>query len=293
MINLYDALKSFPPFSRQLCCKDLLFTHYDCPQTSRFEKFYLEYNLIIYVVSGRRIFHNNRRSWELKEGVCAFVKKGTHIAEREKDEGWCVMAFFIPDNFLKQLMEENKKNLPLTNLGEADIEHVLPLDVSEISRSFFFSMLPYFSQSPPPPENLIELKFKELVLSLLTKENKRLLFYLCNLYNDKHPSMEEIMQNNFTFNLNLTEYAKLACKSVPTFKREFKRIFKDTPAKWVMKKRLTMASELLENTTQSIGEICYECGFENQTHFSRIFKEKTGSSPLQFRKNLTSVRHNG
>jgi AraC-like DNA-binding protein len=96
----------------------------------------------------------------------------------------------------------------------------------------------------------------------LTKENKKLASYLFSLYNDKHPSMMDVMQNNFTFNLSLTEYANLACKSVPTFKREFKRIFNDTPAKWVMKKRLSKASELLENTSLSVGEITNQCGFE-------------------------------
>ncbi len=284
IINLYEAFKNFPSMSRQLHCKDLLFTHYDCPQTQRYARFYLQYNLIVYVVSGRRIFHKDKKTWEMKEGVCAFVKKGTHISERENDEGWCAMAFFIPDHFLKHLIEENKNSLPLANVGYGNIDHVHPLNISEISRSFFSSMMPYFNQSPPPSENLVELKFKELVLSLLTNENKELLAYLNGLYNDKHPSMIDIMQNNFTFNLSLTEYANLACKSVPTFKREFKRIFNDTPAKWVMKKRLSMASELLENTALSIGEITNQCGFENQTHFSRLFKEKKGKSPLQFRK---------
>jgi len=289
IVNLYEAFKSFPSLSRQLHCKDLLFTHYECPQTERYARFYLQYNMIVYVVSGRRIFHKDKKTWEMKEGVCAFVKKGTHIAERENEEAWCAMAFFIPDYFLKQLIEENKSSLPLPNMSESSIDHVLPLDVSEISRSFFFSMMPYFNQTPPPPEILIELKFKELVLSLLTKENKKLASYLFSLYNDKHPSMMAVMQNNFTFHLSVTEYANLACKSVPTFKREFKRIFNDTPAKWVMKKRLSKASELLENTTLSVGEITNQCGFENQTHFSRLFKEKTGMSPLQFRKSQLST----
>ena len=49
-------------------------------------------------------------------------------------------------------------------------------------------MLPYFSQTPPPPENLLELKFKELILSLLSnKKNERFLSYLNNLSNDKQP----------------------------------------------------------------------------------------------------------
>ncbi len=175
----------------------------------------------------------------------------------------------------------------MTNLPEAGVEHVLPLDVNELSKSFFFSMLPYFTQAPPPPENLLELKFKELILSLLSnKKNERFLSYLNNLSNDKNPSMEEVMQNNYAFKLTLAEYAKLTCKSIPTFKRDFKKIFKDTPAKWVMKKRLNLATELLENTPLSIGEISFECGFENQTHFSRVFKEKLGVSPLQFRTKL-------
>ena len=290
MINLYQALKTYPDFSRQLICKGMLFTNYDCPQTSDKEKFYVECSYIAYVISGRRIFHKNSKSWELKEGTCVFVKKGAHISEKPPQEGWCVMVFFIPDNFLKQLVNENRNSLSLINLAAQDEDMVLPLDVNELGRAFFFSMLPYFTQIPPPPENLLELKFKELVLSLLSnKKNKHFLSYLSDLYNNTNPSLAEVMQNNFAFNLTLEEYAKLACKSVPTFKREFKKTFNDTPAKWVLRKKLTLATELLENTSLTVGEICYECGFENQTHFSRVFKEKMGVPPLQFRTNLQTA----
>lgn len=289
MVNIYEVLKTFPDLSRQLNCKGLLFTNYDCPQTIRKERFFVEYNFIAYVISGRRIFHKNGSLWDLKEGSCVFVKKGAHISERPDDEGWCVMVFFMPDDFLKQLIRENRNSLPMRDLPEADVNHVLPLDVNDISKSFFISMLPYFSQTPPPPENLLELKFKELVLSLLSnKNNSRLLSYLNNLSNGEHPSLEEVMLNNYTFNLSLTELAKLACKSVPTFKREFRRIFNDTPAKWVLKKRLKLAAQLLQNTDLSINEICFECGFENQTHFSRVFKENMGASPLQFRTKMAA-----
>jgi AraC-like DNA-binding protein len=267
-----------------------MFTQYDCPQATKTQGFFLQSNLIVYVLTGRRVFVKNRKRWELSEGTCAFVKKGAHIAEMEEGVGWCVMTFFIPDDFFKRLVGDNLKNLTLANLPEAITDHVLLLNVNELSKSFFISMLPYFTQVPPPPENLLELKFKELILSLLSqKQNQPFLAYLNKLYNDKHPSIQEIVSNNYTFNLTLEEYAKLACKSVPTFKREFKKIFNDTPAKWVMKKRMALASELLENTKLSISEITFECGFENQTHFSRIFKEKVGMSPLKFRLSLQTT----
>jgi AraC-like DNA-binding protein len=284
MVDLYDALKKFPAFSRQLTCRDLMFTQYDCPQTVSKERFYLQSNLIVYVISGRRVFHKNRQTWDLKDGTCVFIKKGTHISEREEGVGWCVMTFFIPDSFLQRLIKENENSLPLASLRESGSDHVLPLKVNELSKSFFFSMLPYFTQTPPPPENLLEIKFKELVLSLLSeKENVQLLSYLNHLRHDKHPTIEQIVENNFTFNLSLEQYANLACKSVTTFKREFRKIFHDSPARWVTRKRLNLAKELLENTTMSIAEITFECGFENQSHFCRLFKEKIGISPLKYR----------
>jgi AraC-like DNA-binding protein len=284
MINLFQNLKNYPSLFKQLICRELLFTNYDCPQTERKESFYIECNFIAYVISGRRVFHKNNQSWELKEGTCVFVKKGAHIAEMEKDEGWCVMVFFMPDDFLKQLIRENRNSLSLAHLPEAGMDYLLPLDVNAISHSFLQSMLPYFTQSPPPPENLIELKFKELVLSILSNpKNGRLLSYLHQLSQDNQPSLEEIMQNNFSYKLTLAQYAKLSCKSVPTFKREFKKVFKDSPARWVLKKRLNLAAELLTNTELPIGDITYETGFENQTHFSRTFKEKYGITPSRYR----------
>lgn len=224
----------------------------------------------------------------MSEGVCALVKKGSHVTERLGNDEWCVMVFFMPDAFLKQMVNENRRTLPLTQGAVTD--HVLLLDVNELSKSFFFSMLPYFAQIPPPAENLLELKFKELILSLLSnKNNEHFLSYLNALADDYRQSLEEIMKNNYTFNLSIAQYATLANKSIPTFNRDFKKVFHDTPAKWIVKQRLARATDLLENSSLRIGEIAFDCGFENQTHFSRIFKEKTGVSPMQFRSQHHSL----
>lgn len=289
MVNLYEVLKNFPSLSRQLICKDLLLTQYDCPQKQRKESFYLERNVIIYVINGKRTFHKGGKSWILSEGVCAFINQGTHISEKEPEDEWCVMAFFMPDSFLRQIMEENRTSLPSFTFSEEGRDHVMPLNVNELSRSFFTSMLTYFSQNPPPPEMLLELKFKELILSLLSNErNRNFLAYLHFLNQNTYPSIQEVVQNNYMFNLSVPEFAHLAYRSVPTFKREFKKIFNDSPARWIMKQRLKLATGLLENTTLSIGEITLECGFENQTHFSRRFKESMGVSPLNYRMSLQS-----
>src|ERR1043166_3886110 len=287
MINLYEVLKNYPGLSRQLNCRGLLFTQYECPQTNRKEQFYVECSYIAYVISGRRIFHKNGKAWDLSEGRCVLVKKGTYTAEKPEGEKWCVMVFFIPDNYLKQIIIDNRSSLPSTTLGEPGVESVVPLVVNDLSRYFFLSMLPYFMQSPPPPENLLELKFKELVLSLLSNnDNHQLLSWISNMSADKRLSLEDVMQNNYRYNLTLDQYANLALMSLSTFKREFKKTFHDAPSKWITKSRVKLAAQLLESTSLSVSEVGFECGFENQTHFSRIFKEKMDVSPLQFRLKL-------
>ena len=49
--------------------------------------------------------------------------------------------------------------------------------------------------------------------------------------------------------------------------------------------RLAKAEEALKNTTASISEIAYLCGFGSLSTFSKVFKEKYGNSPTKYRRN--------
>jgi AraC-like DNA-binding protein len=53
--------------------------------------------------------------------------------------------------------------------------------------------------------------------------------------------------------------------------------------------RLGHASRMLIETTQSINEIAYKCGFNNMSNFNRIFKKKKDSTPKEFRNSYASV----
>ena len=81
------------------------------------------------------------------------------------------------------------------------------------------------------------------------------------------------MENNFANNLNLEEYAKLCARSLSTFKRDFYSIYKKTPGKWLIEKRVKYSSFLIKNTNKQIDEIIYDSGFRNRSHFVKVFKE--------------------
>jgi transcriptional regulator GlxA family with amidase domain len=80
------------------------------------------------------------------------------------------------------------------------------------------------------------------------------------------------------------EFARIAQRSIATFKREFHEYYHTTPGKWLTQKRLEYAKNLLDTSKKNVSEIVDESGFENLTHFSRIFKEKYGLSPIYYRK---------
>jgi AraC-like DNA-binding protein len=288
MLNIYELVLSDTIHFKQLKVKDLLFTHYHCPQDNDMLGVYSHYNFITYTISGERIIQRPGKSFRLTKGKCLFVKKGAYRQQRLYDSGWCVLVFFMPDSYLKKFINEYRAQLPLKNIPQQSQDLIFEIDVNETTNGFFYSMLPYFMQSETPSEDLIELKFRELVFNILSNPaNAHVLSCFCSMCDYAKPSLPEIMESNYMFHLSLQEFSKITQRSLASFKREFNLVFKTTPGKWLIQKRLQHAQLLLETSHKSINEIAYESGFENNTHFSKIFKAKFGVSPLKYRnKNL-------
>lgn len=66
--------------------------------------------------------------------------------------------------------------------------------------------------------------------------------------------------------------------------REFAKYYEYTPIQYLNKVRIDQAKKLLLETDEKIVEISQMIGIENTNHFIRLFKEKTGVTPLTYRK---------
>ena len=290
MINTYDSIKAHPETFRQLSVRDLLFVHYRCPQRDRLVQLNNHYNQFTFSLKGERIIHQGVKTWKITPQTSYFQRKTAYTQELTDAKGWEVLVYHISDEFLIQFANEFMDSLSIEKLPELSNEMLIKLDLNEVIRTYFYSMIPYFTQKIPPSEKLLELKFKELLLNILSNPlNKQLLTYILHLSDDIKTPIWQIMENNYTYNLTLKEYARISSRSLAAFKRDFFEYYHTTPGKWLTNKRLSHAVLLLKKTNQSISEIAFNSGFENISHFSRIFKEKYGSSPLQFRKKPATV----
>jgi len=78
--------------------------------------------------------------------------------------------------------------------------------------------------------------------------------------------------------------AKQAGMSVEGFGRWFRRHLGETPARYVLRRRVREACRLLALTEQPIEAVAEAVGFANRHHFSRVFRQTVGRSPAAFRR---------
>jgi AraC-like DNA-binding protein len=99
----------------------------------------------------------------------------------------------------------------------------------------------------------------------------------------------EFMKQNFDKPITLADVARLANMSEPSFSRFFKQRTGVNFIDSLNEIRLGHASRLLIDTTQSIAEVAYHCGFNNISNFNRIFRKKKNTTPKDFREEYTSA----
>lgn len=293
MVNFLERVLSHPEYYRQFDCGGSLITAFNCPMEARlmktrFASLWTQYNYLFYVVDGRKVWHTAKGSYDIGKDSCVFVRKGGFILEQFMDTGFCVMLFFIPDEFICETLHTKTK--PLAQY-EQQFEPLMLLESNERLKGFFVSMSSYFSETREPDQALLELKFKELVLNIADNPvNKDLLAYFCSLMHEPRSIvLRRAMEDNFCFNLKLEVYAELSNRSLSAFKRDFEKVFGCPPGKWLLEKRLVHALHLMRNRNRTVGEAAFESGFESPSHFSRAFKARFGQAPAAM-KNLPAFQ---
>ncbi len=97
--------------------------------------------------------------------------------------------------------------------------------------------------------------------------------------------VQRYISAHFAEEIRLEKMAHL-CDMTPTsFSRFFKLRTGRNLSEYVTDIRIGAASRKLVDTSDTIAEICYACGFNNLSNFNRVFKKKKGCSPKEFREN--------
>jgi len=125
-------------------------------------------------------------------------------------------------------------------------------------------------------------KFEEIMLYLVHQNSPDFLNSLVQNVDDRISRLTNIVENNKHNKLSLEELAFLCNMSISTFKREFSKLYQNTPMKWFNEQRLNHIAFLLRTKRSRPIELYEEAGYENLSNFVQAFKKQFGMTPKQY-----------
>jgi AraC-like DNA-binding protein len=241
------------------------------------EQFVAEH-LLAYQLSGEtEIYH--------QEGTCLLSKGGLLLARKNQlaksikipapGGNYQIIALSLSSESLRQFALTDH----LTSNGKYTGENNLLLKPDRLLLGYFQSLLPYM-EANQISKKLTMLKTAEAI-ELLLQSDPALQTFLFDFSEPHKIDLEKFMQQNFHFNVPISDFARLTGRSLAGFKRDFSGTFGRPPRKWLQDKRLAEAYYLIKEKRNKPADIYLDLGFENLSHFYTSFKQKFGATPAE------------
>ena len=194
-----------------------------------------------------------------------------------------VIVTFYPD-ILKKIYDRE-----LPSLLNAPKRVISNKSSEKINNNFLIhkyieGLLFYFENPSLINEDILVLKLKEIILLLSQTQNvESIQLILSQLFSPATYTFKQIIEAHLFSQLTIEELADQNNLSVSSFKREFAKLYNDTPANYIKTKKLEKAAELLLVSDKRITEIAFDCGFNDLANFTKSFSDKYNINPTNYR----------
>src|SRR5690625_1673941 len=239
----------------------------------------LSMNMFSFLQVGKKQVHFADTSVAVNAKQSLLLKKGRWLWTELLDADtryYCKLLFFSEH----KLIEFLDKNRTDWKPNKAEKSYFI-IENDPYIISYLNSLNNLKNSSTDFINDLLAVKFEELMLYLIHKYGYKFQLYLHSLISKEASQFRKVIENNVYSNLNLDEIAFLCNMSLSTFKRNFKTEYKISPGKWFRDQRLQHAKDLLERGTLRSSDIYLEVGYNNLSNFSTAFKNKFGISPKE------------
>lgn len=226
-----------------------------------------------------------------------FFLTNQHLSiQKGRDES--ILLFYNRDFYCIQIHDKEVACDGLLFHNVFEIPFV-ELDDSETSliKSLFQNIQDELEGKDSSAEEMIRTYVKQIIIRATRKWKKQ------NLDNDtlKIPGSELDIFRDFSRHLeihfrekhNVADYAQLLHIAPKTLTHKFKNLKLESPNQFIINRILLEAKRLLFYTDKPVKEIAYDLGYEDPAYFNRLFTNKTGSTPVNFKKNyITGKKYN-
>lgn len=243
--------------------------------------FFLEQHLLYVVLGGEVKLTCGKQTCVVRKNEMVLLRRAHSVSyEKQGDKKTGLfenLLFAITDELISDFLTQQHITIP--QMTEELGVKVSPM--SDCLVAYCWSLSPYFNDPSQTNPGLLRLKVMELLYNVMDC-SKNIFRQMLQLRQPLKTDIHRVVEENYTSPISLEELAYLSGRSLSSFKRDFQSIYGETPAKWIREKRLSKARQMLQASQMSVADVAYSLGFENPTHFSRIFKQRYGSSPISF-----------
>ena len=246
---------------------------------------------LAYVENGRLIVSVNDQQYILNTGEGIFINSGVLHSFAETQNVKCIFPNILFRasliygtqtsiywmKYMRSLIEDVNRSHILFNRDIPWKKEVLDL----IKRAYEL----YISKKPGY-ELRIRNDLSEILCMILENSPSPTLGLLSCNYTEVNRlrKMLDYIHNHFTEPIQIQQIADTASVSKRECLRCFNHIVGTSPKQYVIDLRIRKAKQLLAESTLSLAQICENCGFHDQSYFTKIFREETGYSPGKWRK---------
>lgn len=236
---------------------------------------------LLYICSGEVEFMDGGKKIILKGGDCAFIRRDIKVVMHKRSCKKAKTYQSILLRFTRKFLREFYKKLDkatIPNEVTRSKESVIKLKVTPDIQSLFDSILPFFNSDIEPTEQWLNMKLMEGLYVLLNAD-KSIYASLFDFTDAWKIDIMDFMNENYMHDLSMEELARYTGRSLTTFKRDFKKVSELTPEKWIVRKRLETAHDMIAREGRKVKDVLLDVGFKNMSHFSRIYKQMYGIAP--------------
>ncbi len=227
---------------------------------------------INYIIDGAGVYENSQGQFRISPGTLMITFPGEwHRYMPLKSAGWTEMYIGFNGSIVQKLM-----SYPQFNLGQPVIQIGNKEDILDI----YLKIIDLVKTEQPGFQQIASGLVVKLLGTIVAFEKQK-------GFTGKHIAavIEDacfIMRKDVIRNLDLEEFASRNHISYSYLRRMFKKYTGVSPLQYQMQLKIILAREMLTNSGKSIKEISYDLGFESIHYFSRLFKDKVGTSPSVF-----------
>ncbi|MCJ8298843.1 MAG: AraC family transcriptional regulator [Pseudomonadales bacterium] len=245
-------------------------------------EFYTNVPCLVYIESGTEtITSADNEIHQLKSGSAILLPRGANLHSDFVQSTEQLRAYLL--FFDNQLISEFLSNFKAVAKPGNQSVGLFKLHCKN-SLELYFNSLQQLHQQKVCSPALLKLKLLEL-LHLIYLQAPSLVDALAQKAHGKKNkrNLQRLLDNNQVLNLSISDMANLSGWSLSSFSRDFKALYKMPPKQWLQQRRMSQAHQLLLDTDQSVTDVALTLGFENISHFIKLFKQQYQVTPKQIK----------